>query len=90
MMGKKESNPAPEFPKPPAPPSPPRVDLIDRAAVDWVRDEVGRALALAKANKLPKQSVVTDRLCLAFTDGAYWAIAQIEAGRIKVKVKGES
>ena len=78
-MGKKASNPAPDFPKPPAPPSPPRIETIGSAAIDWSREELDDT-GLVQS--------LRESLYSGFVDGAYWASAQIEAGRIKVKVKG--
>ena len=54
--------------------------LIEQAAKDWTRDEMELAIGLT-------MDTTRIRCISAFTDGAYWAIQQIEAGRIKVEVR---
>lgn len=53
---------------------------IERAAVDWAKDELSSPYYLTLSFER--------RLRVAFSDGAYWMIEEIKAGRIKVNVKG--
>lgn len=54
---------------------------IVQAATDWCLDELDGNDAIVK---------LRGSLHSAFVDGAYWAIQQAAADRLKVKVKGES